>query len=774
MSKRQKLYTTEEALEQIMMMETSDPPNAEGPQVVPQPQLKDVYDYCDEAINLDIPSDVIKVITVKNVQYNDEAALSIFDNSVFALDGIRPGTIIRDESESESDSGSDDGHDAYQPVEESSDDGDSDDERDNFTDNRELQPENEQTKTASDENGSEPESDGEREEEKSKSSRKREGIKIKYHMLQPCTCKQKCSDKIDEEKRKHIFDKFWSMEKRDERIAWIFGMITQEEKSTTSVASSKRSVVRRYHFNVDGNAIPVCALFFRHTLGYKHDSIITHMFKNMSEDDITPLSDARGKHKPKHALTDYTLDLIDYHILSFKPAVSHYRRAHAPLRRYLPPELSVRAMWTFFKEDHPNDKVCETTYGNRIKRMNISFCKLGEEECEVCEAHILHECKAGIKFGKEREEHNPDLINPEQRALCEACDNWIEHIEKATESRKAYRADADKYPVPNEHFVSADMQKVIMLPRMPGCKTAQFTRRITMYHETFAPLVPTDEVKLQWKAEGRRPVKPKKPIGMIWNESIQGRNDEDVASAVKKFLYHQNYEGATEIILWVDNCAGQIKNWTIFEVMVRIVNNHPTLEFITIKYFEKGHTFMSADSFHSSVEKQMRRKKKILDFEDFSKCISASGVAQEMNPEDFYDFKNHLSRPPGQDVNYPLLKDVAVAQFRYGSTKLYWKERHEGGEFKNGDFIRKKYRQSAKDDVGVEKKGGPRGVTTSKLQDILLKLGPVIGSDKIKFWKNLPTNDNSNDLTENYDHLSPADQENNPASAEQNRRRSSR
>ena len=32
-------------------------------------------------------------------------------------------------------------------------------------------------------------------------------------------------------------------------------------------------------------------------------------------------------------------------------------------------------------------------------------------------------------------------------------------------------------------------------------------------------------------------------------------------------------------------------------------------ESVTIKYFEKGHTFMNADSFHHQIEKEMRSKK---------------------------------------------------------------------------------------------------------------------------------------------------------------------
>ena len=37
---------------------------------------------------------------------------------------------------------------------------------------------------------------------------------------------------------------------------------------------------------------------------------------------------------------------------------------------------------------------------------------------------------------------------------------------------------------------------------------------------------------------------------------------------------------------------------------------------ITLKYFEPGYTFMSADSFHHRVEQEMQKKKKRL--KDFS------------------------------------------------------------------------------------------------------------------------------------------------------------
>ena len=79
--------------------------------------------------------------------------------------------------------------------------------------------------------------------------------------------------------------------------------------------------------------------------------------------------------------------------------------------------------------------------------------------------------------------------------LCKVCDVWLQHIERATKSREEYRKDANTFPKDGVYYISADMEKVNMLPRLPGIKTAVFTRRIAMYHETFAPLIPSKEIR---------------------------------------------------------------------------------------------------------------------------------------------------------------------------------------------------------------------------------------------------------------------------------------
>ena len=153
-------------------------------------------------------------------------------------------------------------------------------------------------------------------------------------------------------------------------------------------------------------------------------------------------------------------------------------------------------------------------------------------------SNIHHQCNAGLIT--ESRDSIEDRLAKVKSGVCEECDAWILHILRANKSREAYRKDADTYPSDNVFYVSADMQKVIMLPRLPGLKTAVFTWRIILYHETYAPLISWKETKKKWKEE-KRPRRQIKPLGIIWHEGIQGRYNEDVSSTVLKCLRDSKY-----------------------------------------------------------------------------------------------------------------------------------------------------------------------------------------------------------------------------------------
>ena len=112
--------------------------------------------------------------------------------------------------------------------------------------------------------------------------------------------------------------------------------------------------------------------------------------------------------------------------------------------------------------------------------MNISFTKLGTKECEKCiifENHL-----------KENKEDNCD-------ADCDICKEANTHREDARLARDAYVDDKKEPFNDSSPIFSVDMEKVIMLPRMPGVKQCIFTRRLIAYHMTFAPLGEKQQIK---------------------------------------------------------------------------------------------------------------------------------------------------------------------------------------------------------------------------------------------------------------------------------------
>lgn len=129
---------------------------------------------------------------------------------------------------------------------------------------------------------------------------------------------------------------------------------------------------------------------------------------------------------------------------------------------------------------------------------------------------------------------------------------------------------------------------------MPGNKMALFTKRIIAFHGTFA-------------AVGKKSKAKKPTISVVWHEGVTGRKQEDITSAFVKALKKE--KNMRHIIYWLDNCAAQNKNWCLLSTLLQYVNgNLPATEVITLKYFERGYTFMSADSIHHLVELQMKKQ----------------------------------------------------------------------------------------------------------------------------------------------------------------------
>ena len=386
---------------------------------------------------------------------------------------------------------------------------------------------------------------------------KKKTKKVKSNMkevLKGCgpKCRRKCTEHLTEERRESINRQYWELS-HERRGDWLFRVVREVGVKRKTVEEESRKVKRTktYEYFLPNNKrehIQVCQLFFLRTLGYTNNKKLVCLFRAPQE-KIAAKNDERGRHEPSNKTGEDIIKAIDDHIMSANPTCSHYRRKHAPQRFYLPSELKATTLHRYFKETYPEWNVHYDIYRQRIKALNISFAKLGLEDCERCLAHTQHmERSITSKYTN----HGVDyvmskLVNAVECATenCEECADYKKHEMLYKVAREEYEKDK-KSEVPEDTIIATtDMQKVIMLPRMPGIKLCIFTKRLTTFHMTFAP------VGGMTQGKGR-------PIGIIWHDATRGRQDKDVTSTFVKYLkYMRNKK---KVVLWVDNCSAQNKN----------------------------------------------------------------------------------------------------------------------------------------------------------------------------------------------------------------------
>lgn len=263
---------------------------------------------------------------------------------------------------------------------------------------------------------------------------------------------------------------------------------------------------------------------------------------------------------------------------------------------------------------------------------------------------------------------------------------------------------------------------------MDQFKSAIFCPRLIAFNESFVPLGSSSGTNV--------------PFAVLWNETVSGRNQEDIISTYQSFFVHNR--DVKHFVLWVDNCAAQNKNWSFMSFLVNIVNSHLiAAESITIKYFEPGLTFMSADHFHHQVEKSLKRKQKVYDFEDFVDAVKLSNskknVVKVMTISDFYFYQDLSSQHKIRNLQpRTYLKNILAVKAERGQFSLYIKEKHAAeSSWKKLDFLQLKIMKNRKF-PDLKNKTAFRGITKDRKERIISELLPLMPETRKSFWLNLP------------------------------------
>jgi len=348
--------------------------------------------------------------------------------------------------------------------------------------------------------------------EKSVQERKQEKLeeKVNKHQLHStCTCKfRKCDSKISSEQRGVINAEYWELSDLEKQV-YVSSYLSRSPVIRRRADTACRNTTVKYSLRDEtGENQQVCKTFFLATLGYnpKNDRIITNVLQNTKKLGVPFAPDKRGTN-PKEKVDR---ELIRAHVELYSPNVSHYRREHAPDRRYLPSDLTITSMHENFVGKH--DLNCSYELYRKVvsKDLNISFADLGHEECETCEHYKLHD-------PSHAESNSPD---------CQVCKEWTEHVDKAKDARDKYREDATKSD-PQTLYVAADLEKVIMLPRIDMFKIVVFTPRIIVFNESFVPLGEDSQYM---------------PVACLWHEAITRRKKKTLLVHSMLFFALQRYE----------------------------------------------------------------------------------------------------------------------------------------------------------------------------------------------------------------------------------------
>jgi len=137
--------------------------------------------------------------------------------------------------------------------------------------------------------------------------------------------------------------------------------------------------------------------------------------------------------------------------------------------------------------------------------------------------------------------------------------------------------------------VDFDLQNVFALPKA-DVSNFFYKRKLNVYHLTGHCSITGQS------------------YGALWPETLSGRSGNDIGSALVVILDRitQDNPGVKDIILWSDSCIPQNRNKVMTTAIKLFLDSHPSVQTITQKYCEPGHSeVQEIDNLHSQLEQVM-------------------------------------------------------------------------------------------------------------------------------------------------------------------------
>lgn len=478
-----------------------------------------------------------------------------------------------------------------------------------------------------------------------------------------CQCKQKEKSKIQcnmvtDEERQKIFNKFWNMSWKEKKIyldLFVIVQPTSRARDRKDETSSRRESSYLYFLEKNQEKVRVCKTMFLATMGigerairnWKKASNTDEGEQNFNEivgqedpDSASILQSGCRKYQKLSEARNKKFRQSNEALATFLEALakmeSHYCRKNSS-KQYLEPNwISKQDLYREYCRwcaEHDNIKtVSIAKFLNVFEENNLSIFKSKKDECDICVGHRTGNISEDI---------------------------YAAHRQKKDEARSEKEEDkkSDKKLV-----FTMDLQCVLLCPKS-NVSSLYYKTKLAVHNFTFFNL------------------KTKDVHCYVWNESEGGLTANEFTSVICDFLFKQCPlpDDVDSIVLYSDGCTYQNRN----AVLANGLTNLAKLLNITIeqKFLEKGHTQMEADSVHSQIERQIR--KKIVNVPaDYVTAIENARkkpkpyLVTYLNHTFFKNFerlKYFKSIRPGRKVGDPCVTDIRA--LKYNKNGLMYKLR---------------------------------------------------------------------------------------------------
>lgn len=243
------------------------------------------------------------------------------------------------------------------------------------------------------------------------------------------------------------------------------------------------------------------------------------------------------------------------------------------------------------------------------------------------------------------------MTEDQQKCITDQQNN---HVKLWKDLRQRMKQDiAHSKLLPEQECITFDMQQTLPLPRIPT-NIVFYKRQLWVYNT------------------GIHSGSDDKSYCYVWVEGETGKGAQKTGSC---FMYHLKKflkSGVKNLILWSDSCGGQNRNIKIVLLLKVLLANHATLQTISHRFLEPGHTYLPNDTDFGKIETALKSQQKIYTPDEYIDVMRSCKkknplTVTRMKTVDFYStakleklIVNRKKGTAGEKINWLRTKEILL------------------------------------------------------------------------------------------------------------------